>query len=74
MARWKMPTLGLRGLLMRGGRPSVVEQDLSQARWLYQGYSDAVRRIMRGDFEVAARRDDSVDCFPNSGLVIDDVD
>jgi hypothetical protein len=59
---------------MRDGRPSVVEQDLSQARWLHQGYSDAVRLIMRRDFDVATRRDDIVDYLRDRGLDIGDID
>lgn len=72
--REELPTLGLGGLLMGDGRPPVIEHDLAQARWLYQGYSDPVRLIMRGDLDVAPRRDDIVDCLPDKGLDVGDVD
>jgi hypothetical protein len=59
---------------MPDGLSPIVERDLPQARWLYQSYSDPPRFIMRSDFDVTTRCDDSVDRLPDRGLVIDDVD
>jgi hypothetical protein len=43
---------------MPQGLCSVVEKDLSQAGWLYQGHCDRVGLIMRRNFDVTTRRND----------------
>ena len=50
----------LRGTFMVASFPAV-EQDMPQARCLHQGYRDRPCLIMRGDLDVAAVVDHSVE-------------